>query len=68
MINSPPRFKGRNIRIPIIIPIKGRKGGGLRVWVSNEKSHGKCEVKAGTDRQSDVDGDSKLGPHCESWF
>ena len=24
MINKPPPFKGLNIRIPIIIPIKGR--------------------------------------------
>ena len=26
MINKPPPFKGLNIRIPIIIPIKGRRG------------------------------------------
>ena len=25
MINKPPRFKGLNIRIPIITPIKGRR-------------------------------------------
>ena len=35
MIDTPPPFKGRNIRIPIIIPIKGRgfviQGSGLRV-------------------------------------
>ena len=34
MINKPPPFKGLNIRIPIIIPIKGRgfinHGSGLR--------------------------------------
>ena len=24
MINKPPPFKGLNIRVPIIIPIKGR--------------------------------------------
>ena len=31
MINKPPPFKGLNIRIPIIMPIKG--GGLSMVWV-----------------------------------
>ena len=35
MINKPPPFKGLNIRIPIIIPMKGKgllvRGLGLRV-------------------------------------
>ena len=37
MINKPPPFKGLNIRIPIIIPIKGRgfinQGSGLPAYV-----------------------------------
>ena len=37
MINNPPPFKGLNIGIPIIMPIKGRgsinKGSGLSVSV-----------------------------------
>ena len=36
MINKPPPFKGLPIRIPIIIPIKGRgfinQGSGFRGW------------------------------------
>ena len=34
MINKPPPFKGLNIRIPIIIPFKGRVSfnHGSRVW------------------------------------
>ena len=43
MINKPPPFKGLNIRIPIIIPIKGRGllirglhyAMGLRNWKDN---------------------------------
>ena len=31
MINNPPPFKGLNIRIPIIIPIKGR--GFIRIQI-----------------------------------
>ena len=31
MINKPPPFKGLNVRIPTIIPIKGR--GGYQSWV-----------------------------------
>ena len=36
MINKPPPFKGLNIRIPIIVPIKGKgfvdQGSGLGGW------------------------------------
>ena len=38
MINIPPPFKGLNIRMPVIIPIKGRgfinHGSGLCIMVS----------------------------------
>ena len=56
MINKPPPFKGPNIRIPIIIPIKGRelinqgstlgwKDGGQRCGFQRLQSIGKFEKR-----------------------
>ena len=38
MISNRPPFKGLDVRIPIIIPVKGRglilnKGPGLEIWI-----------------------------------
>ena len=48
MINKPPAFKGLNIRIPIIIPIKGRgfiNQGSTLCRRSGSYSPSKCNTK-----------------------
>ena len=61
MINKPPPFKGLNIRIPIVTPIKGRgfinHGSGLsrllRWYLGRSRKEAGITVRCGAHRKSE---------------